>query len=153
MQDVFFLYMNIIAASILDLLALRQLESLCFPKDQWPLWDLVAVLTFPQVIRLKAVEDGKMVGFVAGDPRLEAGFSWISTLVVHPDYQRRGIGRALLRACESQLPTPYVRLIVRASNLSAIALYEGEGYRFRLRKFGYYSDGEDGLEMEKKLER
>ncbi|MGC8855300.1 MAG: GNAT family N-acetyltransferase [Anaerolineae bacterium] len=145
--------MKILTASILDLLALSQLETLCFPKDRWPLWDLVAVLTFPQVIRLKALEGGKMVGFVAGDPRPEAGFSWIATLSVHPDYQRRGIGRALLRACERQLFTPQVRLIVRASNLPAIALYESEGYRFRLRKFGYYSDGEDGLEMEKKFER
>lgn len=149
MQDAF-PYMEILNASILDLLALRHLEYLCFPKDRWPITDLVAVLTFPDVIRLKAVEDGKMVGFVAGDPRTEKGFSWIATLSVHPDYQRRGIGRALLRACEDRLATPYVRLIVRASNVTAIALYESEGYRFRVRKPAYYNDGEDGLEMEKK---
>jgi len=143
--------MNIVSASLLDLLNLYQLEVLCFPKDHWPLWDWIAVLTFPHVIRLKAVEEGKIVGFVAGDPRLQAGFSWIATLSVHPEYQRRGIGRALLRACERQLPTPYARLIVRVSNLAAIALYESEGYHVHSRKLRYYGDGEDGVVMEKKI--
>ena len=37
-----------------DLNSLRHLERLCFPKDAWPLLDLVGVLTLPNVVRLKA---------------------------------------------------------------------------------------------------
>ena len=58
-----------------------------FEKDAWPLFDLIAVLTFPEVIRLKAVEDGQMVGFVAGDPRPPDGSGWIATIAVDPRYQ------------------------------------------------------------------
>ena len=90
-----------------------------------------------------------MVGFVAGDPRPSQGFAWIATIGVHPDFQRRGIGRALLRACETQLKIPRLRLTVRISNGPAIALYEREGYRTVDIWKGYYSDGEDGIVMEK----
>ena len=64
--------MEIQVASVRDLGALRRLESACFEKDAWSIFDLVAVLTWPDVIRLKAVEDDEMVGFVAGDPRRES---------------------------------------------------------------------------------
>ena len=58
--------MEIQTASLLDLGALRRLERACFEKDAWPLLDLVAVLTWPEVVRLKAVDSGEMIGFVAG---------------------------------------------------------------------------------------
>ena len=92
-----------------------------------------------------------MVGFVAGDPRSSQGFAWIATIGVDPDFQRRGIGRALLRACEKQIHLPRIRLTVRMSNHGAISLYEQEGYRSYDVWKEYYSDGEDGLVMEKIL--
>lgn len=143
--------MDIQPASLRDLGALRRLEIACFDKDAWPLLDLMAVLTWPDVIRLKAVEDGKLVGFVAGDPRPSEGVSWIATIGVDPGYQRRGFGRALLRACETQVKLPRVRLTVRISNNKAISLYEQEGYRTCDVWKEYYNDGEDGLVMEKIL--
>lgn len=145
--------MEIQAASLRDLGALRRLEQACFQKDAWPLLDLMAVLTWPNVIKLKAVEDGEMVGFVACDPRPSERSSWIATIGVDPRYQRRGIGRALLRACEDQTPQPSLKLTVRMSNHPAISLYEKEGYRSVDIWKRYYSDGEDGLVMEKRLPR
>lgn len=141
--------MEITSATIRDLNALRKLERACFEKDAWPLFDLIAVLTFSDVVRLKAVEDGQMVGFVAGDPRPSQGFSWIATIGVLPGYQRRGIGRSLLHACEAQLKTPRIRLSVRATNHGAIALYEREGYRMVDIWRVYYNDGENAIVMEK----
>jgi ribosomal-protein-alanine N-acetyltransferase len=141
--------MEIISASIRDLNTLRKLERACFEKDSWPLFDLIAVLTFPDVVRLKAVAKGQMVGFVAGDPRPSQGFSWIATIGVLPDWRGQGIGRALLRACEVQLPTPRMRLSVRASNHTAISLYENEGYRTIDVWKSYYNDGENAIVMEK----
>ncbi|MCQ3936228.1 MAG: ribosomal-protein-alanine N-acetyltransferase RimI [Chloroflexi bacterium] len=143
--------MEIVTASILDLNALRRLERETFARDSWPLFDLIAVLTFPEVIRLKAVEDGRMIGFVAGDPHPRDGWGWIATIAVDPRFQRRGIGTALLHACESRLGVPRSRLTVRMSNNGAISLYEREGYQVIDVWRAYYNDGEDAIVMEKTL--
>jgi len=132
-----------------DLNALRALEQVCFPQDAWPLLDLIGVLALPNVIRLKAQDDGKMVGFVAADIRRSRGLAWIATIGVLPEFRRRGIGAALLEACEARLNIPRIRLSVRASNSPAIRLYTRLGYH----RYGtwprYYSDGEDALILEK----
>jgi len=143
--------MEIQTASLIDLAALRRLEHVCFEKDAWPLLDLIAVLTWPDIIRLKAVEDNEMVGFVAGDPRSSSRVAWIATIAVDPRYQRRGIGRMLLHACEEQIKLPRVKLSVRSSNQGAISLYEKDGYRFVDLWRNYYNDDEDALIMEKRL--
>jgi ribosomal protein S18 acetylase RimI-like enzyme len=143
--------MEIVKASLRDLNALRKLEQISFDKDAWPLFDLIAVLTFPEVIRFKAVEDGQMVGFVAGDPRPRDGWGWVATIAVDPRYQRRGIGRALLHQCEASLGVPRVRLTVRISNQGAVTMYEKEGYGLIDIWQAYYNDGEDAMLMEKGL--
>ncbi|GAB4450958.1 MAG: hypothetical protein OHK0041_13410 [Anaerolineales bacterium] len=144
--------MEIQPANLLDLNALRRLEHICFEKDAWPLLDLAAVLTWPEVIRLKAVEDGEMIGFAACDPRPSQSVAWLSTIAVDPRFQRRGIGRMLLRACEERVNLPAIRLSVRASNYGAIALYEQEGYQVVDVWGRYYSDDEDALIMEKQIQ-
>lgn len=143
--------MEIQTASLLDLGALRRLERVCFEKDAWPFLDLIAVLTWPDVVRLKAVDAGEMIGFVAGEPRQTERVGWIATIGVDPAFQRRGIGRALLEACEAQLHLPIIKLTVRISNQGAIAMYEKMGYRTTDIWRGYYNDGEDGLVMTKRL--
>jgi ribosomal-protein-alanine N-acetyltransferase len=146
-------YMEILPATILDLNPLRRLERVCFEKDAWSLFDLIAVLSWPEVVRLKATEDSQMVGFVAGETRSSQGTGWIATLAVDPRHQRRGIGRALLMDCETRMGLPLVKLTVRMSNQGAISLYEREGYRTVEVWRRYYADGEDGLVMEKTLNR
>ena len=141
--------MEIIPATLLDLNALRHVEKICFPQDAWPLLDLIAVLTFPGVVRLKAVENGQMVGFIAGDPRPAEDISWIATVGVLPEYQGKGIGRALLAACEAQLPTNKLRLSVRKNNRRAIQIYAANGYYDIDTWRNYYNDGEDALIMQK----
>jgi ribosomal protein S18 acetylase RimI-like enzyme len=136
-------------AGLRDLGSLRHVEQACFPKDAWPLLDLVAVLTWPDVVRLKAVTGGQMVGFIAGDPRPSENLAWIASVGVLPDFQHQGIGRSLLRACEARLTQPRVRLCVRASNAPAIGLYLQEGYLSVDTWTKYYNDGENALVMEK----
>ena len=141
--------MGILPATLRDLGPLRHIEQACFLKDAWPLLDLLAVLTWPEVVRLKAVEDSQMIGFIAGDPRPSEQLAWISTVGVLPEYQRRGIGRALLRECEQRLTQPRIRLCVRVSNESAIRLYQQEGYLAMDTWREYYNDKENALVMEK----
>jgi len=134
-----------------DVNALRHIEKVCFPKDAWPLWDLIGVLSLPNVVRLKAVQTGEMVGFIAGDIRPREHLAWIATVGVLPEHRGRGIGGALIKACEAELNVPQVRLSVRASNQEAIHLYLALGYQ----KIGvwpdYYQDREDAVVMEKQL--
>jgi ribosomal protein S18 acetylase RimI-like enzyme len=136
-------------ASLHDLGPLRRLEQVCFPKDAWPLLDLVSVLTFRGVIRLKAVSGRQMVGFIAGDVKRMEGVAWIATVGVLPEYRGRGIGEMLMRACETQIPVSRIRLCVRPSNEVAIRLYERLGYNRVGEWAKYYQDGESALVMEK----
>jgi ribosomal protein S18 acetylase RimI-like enzyme len=137
-------------ASLRDLSALRHVEQICFPKDAWPLMDLIGVLTFPGVVRLKAVNGRQMVGFIAGDIRRLEGMAWIATVAVLPEFRGRGIGAALLQACEARISVNRIRLCVRPSNDVAIRLYERFGYTRVGEWTKYYQDGESALVMEKR---
>jgi len=134
-----------------DLLTLYALEKVCFDHDAWPLIELMGVLTFPGLVRLRAVGDGKMVGFIAGDPRRRDNTGWILTLGVLPDWRRQGIAEALLSLCEQQLRMPQIKLSVRRSNTHAIHLYEKLGYKQVDIWSRYYQGGEDGMVLAKKM--
>jgi ribosomal protein S18 acetylase RimI-like enzyme len=134
-----------------DLKSLDGLEKICFGEDAWPLLELLGVLAFPGVIHLKAVADGKMVGFIAGDPRKNEKTGWILTLGVLPDWRRRGIAEALLNECEYKMGLQVVKLTVRRGNEPAIGLYKKLGYTQIDIWSYYYHNGEDGLVLEKKL--
>jgi ribosomal-protein-alanine acetyltransferase len=132
-----------------DLAALRYLEQVSFPKDAWPLLDLVGVLTMPNILRMKAVNDGRLVGFIACDIRRSENTAWISTVGVLPGYRSRGIGEKLMREVEERLDVDSIRLSVRASNQAAIRLYKRLGYHQRNIWPRYYADREDAIVMEK----
>lgn len=150
------LYMNtandfrVAQASWLDLFPLHQLEHACFQADAWPLIELLAVLTFPGVVRLKVVVDQRMAGFIAADKSFKHGEAWILTLGVLPEYRRLGIATLLLTECEKEIGyhAP-IKLSVRASNLPAIRLYQQHGYCQVDVWKNYYRDGEDGWVFEK----
>ncbi len=141
----------IMQATWRDLNAVRHIEAICFPSDAWPLWDIIGVLALPNVVRLKAVCDSQTVGFIAGDLRPAEKLAWIATIGVLPEYRRRGIGTALLQACEEGTHLPRVRLNVRVSNDEAIRLYKQLGYVQVGLWPRYYQDGEDALILEKKI--
>jgi GNAT superfamily N-acetyltransferase len=77
---------------------------------------------------LIADESGVARGFaVAG---LEAGVGFLRQIVVDPAARRRGLGRALVAACQKQLRAQgarRLRLNVKEDNRGAIALYERAG--------------------------
>lgn len=99
-----------------------------------------------------AVDDGAMLGFVIA--RIIAGHAEILTIAVDPSARRRGIGRALVAATAgvaAHSGADTVFLEVDVGNLSAIGLYEGEGFqRVGVRK-GYYTNGADALVLRRDL--
>ncbi len=142
---------NIQPADWRDYTQLHQLSKLCFEsQDLWPFWDLFGVLTLPGMVRIKAVGNERMVGFIGGEREAMMRRGWITTLAVLPQYRRQGVARLLLEAGEKDLSMPVIRLSVRASNLAAVSLYESDGYLVVDRWHRYYAGGEDALVFEKR---
>jgi len=141
----------VVPATWRDLRAVWELEKQCFPDDAWPWVDVLAALTFPETVRLKALVGETPAGFVVGDRRRGEGLGWIATLGVHPGQRRRGIGARLLDRCEIDLGVPRIRLTLRPSNLGARRLYDQAGYQQIDVWRQYYRNGEDGVVMEKLL--
>jgi ribosomal-protein-alanine N-acetyltransferase len=141
---------QIVRSTLRDIRAIRALEKECFGRDAWGYGELLFVFAALGAVRLKAVDADRLIGFICGDPRPADGFAWISTIGVHPDYRRRGIGARLLAECEERLQDLNLRLTVRAGNAPAIALYEAFGYEEMDRWPRYYGDGETGIVMEKR---
>ncbi len=56
---------------------------------------------------------------------------WVNYLAVHPAYQRRGFGQALMRSIEQALcerGCPKINLQIRTSNAAALSFYRAMGY-------------------------
>jgi ribosomal protein S18 acetylase RimI-like enzyme len=99
-----------------------------------------------------------IVGFAAFSAILTIGVgeSTLENMAVAAPWQRQGIGGRLLRAgllwCRSQA-AGRVFLEVRATNATAIALYQRAGFLAVGNRPGYYREpSEDGLQMQKVLD-
>lgn len=78
---------------------------------------------------LGAILNEALVGCVLGGWDGRRG--WVHHLAVHPDYQRRGLGQALMADLEQRfaaLGVPIVNLLVYCENSAAMAFYERLGY-------------------------
>mgnify|MGYP000038160745 FL=1 len=112
---------------------------------------------------LVAEINSKIVGYIMC--RVEHGFGYIKpilrrlghiiSIAVHPDYRRRGIGKALLTEAIRRLKEVYgvdeVYLEVRVSNEPAINLYKKLNFKIvKIIKY-YYLDGEDAYLMAREV--
>ena len=76
---------------------------------------------------LKAVLNDKIVGSVRGYE--EKGTCYVQRLMVHPDYQNRGIAKKLMLGLEEQFPTcDRFDLYTGALSTGNIRLYKSLGY-------------------------
>jgi ribosomal-protein-alanine N-acetyltransferase len=95
---------------------------------------------------LSAREGGSLIGYT-GLVRVGSEAE-VHTLAVDPAHQRRGIGRALLRAILDHAEGATVFLEVRTDNDSAIRLYRSEGFDVIGIRRGYYRpSGADAFTM------
>jgi ribosomal-protein-alanine N-acetyltransferase len=104
---------------------------------------LVAAPAHETVRRLAPAAPGPLVGHAVMSAAV--GECHLLNLCVHPDWQRRGLGRRILLRLlaigrANNADTAFLE--VRANNRRAIALYESEGFcEVGLRR-GYYPAGE-----------
>jgi ribosomal-protein-alanine N-acetyltransferase len=131
-----------------DVMVVHRLSQICFGRYAWPWIDVLDALSSRRSVRLKAVRDDEIVGYVIGDQR-SAEEGWIASIAVHPDYRRRGLGNRLMELAETKLERPVIRLTLRQSNAAALALYRERGYREIGVWPDYYHGKEDALVMEK----
>jgi ribosomal protein S18 acetylase RimI-like enzyme len=83
---------------------------------------------FQRQVYLKAVRDGTIIGAVRGYAQDDTCF--IGRLIVHPDYQNRGIGTQLLRAIEAHFSgVQRYELFTSENSARNLYLYQKLGYQ------------------------
>ncbi|WP_042011800.1 ribosomal protein S18-alanine N-acetyltransferase [Aeromonas fluvialis] len=119
-------------------------------KEPWSQANLLSCFG-PRYLNGLMLVDGRPAGFYISD--LVAGDSSLMNICVHPDFQGKGLGRALLMAYLARSKGKGAEawfLEVRASNLAAIGLYESAGFAEYCRRTDYYGTGcerEDAILM------
>jgi ribosomal protein S18 acetylase RimI-like enzyme len=107
------------------------LWELCDLTRSWndPAKDIARKLTVQPELFIVAEVGEQIVGTVMAG--YEGHRGWINYLAVHPNHQRRGIGRALMTEAAGKLQAmgcPKINLQVRHSNGKATAFYRALGY-------------------------
>lgn len=118
--------------------AVAALEKLCF-ADPWSENAIASELSNPLAYWLVAMEEDRVVGYIGSQSVL--GEADMMNIAVDPAFRRRSVARLLIEALVAQLRTRSVTsltLEVRASNETAIALYEKTGFRQVGRRPSYY---------------
>lgn len=145
--------MKIIPMNEGHLAQVAALEKLCF-SDPWSENSVASELENPLSLWLIAEEDGAVCGYVGSQTVLDE--TDMMNIAVHPDCRRKGIAAALITELVSRLKAQgsrILRLEVRESNFSAIALYKAMGFtQLGLRKNYYRNPKENALILGKEWE-
>ncbi len=129
-----------------DLPTVISIERRSFPTP-WSLAMFVLELSKPSGICLAAEGEDGLIGYLVCSRYDEV---WhLMNVAIRPEYRRRGMATRLIEELfERAGRDARYTLEVRVSNLPAIAMYEGFGFRSAGRRRRYYHDnGEDALIM------
>lgn len=117
-----------------------EIEKLCF-SHPWSKAIMESEMKSPYADFFGAFCGGELAGYIGG--RTVAGETEVFNVAVAPGFRRKGIGKSLVEKFIETVrdkKTEAVFLEVRASNLSAINLYEKEGFVFCGLRKDYYDD-------------
>lgn len=129
-----------------DVGAIMEIDAACYPQP----WSRPTVLReVTSELRIHLVAQRRFDIVAHGSVAILADTAHVTTLAVHPDEQRQGLGRdvllGLFRGAMAARCTG-LTLEVRAGNTAALTLYRSFGLRPAGLRRGYYGDtGEDAL--------
>ena len=131
-----------------DIKQIAYLEKLCF-SEPWS--ENVILEHFSAGTKFfMAEKDNTCLGYIGISCILDEGY--ITNIAVFPEYRKKGVATALLKKCFA-LPLRFISLEVRASNITAISLYEKLGFISKGRRKSFYSSPqEDALILTKRFE-
>lgn len=140
-----------------DFAALYAIEEACFaPPLRFSRRYLGYLVDASDAATWVAQCDDRLAGFAVMEwAGQDEGFlAYLQTLEVAPAFQRRGVGRELLRLSEEsarQAGALQIWLHVDEQNEAAVGLYESNGYLREGRKENYYPQGRAALILCKRL--
>lgn len=127
--------------------SVAEIERLCF-SEPWSAESLL-LLTRDENFGMVAIDNGIVTAYGGMTCCLDEGS--VTNIAVHPDFRRRGLGRAIVRAMLDEAKKRGIRSVfleVRQSNEAAKALYFSEGFsEIGRRKNFYRAPVEDALAM------
>ena len=135
-----------------DILAISEMEKVCFPLEPWSFQSLAASFASDAFFGVVAEEGGEITGY--GGITIAADTADIDNVAVEEEFRGCGIGRAILLyllEVAKERGVKKVFLEVRVSNSTAMGLYLNCGFKGVYARTRYYSDGEDCLVMSKEL--
>ena len=126
-----------VQASFEDATEILALQKIAYEKeatlyDDWNIPPLTQSLSeiqkeFKESIVIKAIVGAKIIGSVRAS--LDSDLCKIGRLIVHPEYQRKGIGSLLMQNIESQFPNAKrFELFTGTKSIDNIRLYRKLGY-------------------------
>jgi ribosomal-protein-alanine N-acetyltransferase len=132
-----------------DINSISEIEQLSF-KDPFPSYFLSQLAKANPDTFLVAVMIDKIVGYAVIDrwPDQEH----LVSIAVVPESRKMGVGQALLDHLIKRVERGNLRLEVRRSNNAAVELYRKNGFVQTGVAHGYYTDGEDAIQMEKVIQ-
>jgi len=145
-----------------DLEKVMHINQVCLPENYSTFFFMEIHERYPETFIVAEVADD-IVGYIMC--RIETGLpdfgllgitkrGHVISIAVLPEYQRKGIGEALIREAMVHMRLYKANdcfLEVRVSNTPAISLYNKLSFETSRTVRGYYADGEDAAIMTRKL--
>jgi ribosomal-protein-alanine N-acetyltransferase len=145
-----------------DLEKVMHINQVCLPENYSTYFFMELYEKYPETFIVAEVV-GEMVGYIMC--RIETGLpdfgllgitkrGHVISIAVLPEYQRKGIGEALMREAMVamwQYKAKDCYLEVRVSNSQAVSMYNKLNFETSRTVRGYYADGEDAAIMTRKL--
>jgi ribosomal protein S18 acetylase RimI-like enzyme len=82
---------------------------------------------FHRYLVLKYVFEGKIIGSIRANEK--EGTCYIGKLMVHPEYQNKGIGKVLVREIENVFGNVRYELFTSSQSIKNVSFYEKLGFR------------------------
>lgn len=147
---------NIYKASLSDSIEINKIDQIVFGNDAYS-DQITKQCIFMNDMSFVYTIDHKIIGFILCEKECYDGYIYtfsICSFGVLPEHQNKGIGTKLINECinymkDSVFYEPIkIILEVRKTNDIALSLYKKIGFIQTEIIEKYYSDGEDGIQME-----